>query len=254
MPPPCRQLSLAADGRHGRGTAGIAQARNCLVEHALRDEKAGFIAMIDDDEWPDKSWLEEFLALQRQTGADLLQGSILFQAGQTGDPMPMPDIRRPSGPVEMLQGAGNILIKREVLEQLTPPWFDPAFALTGGEDYEFFARLAKAGRRFAWADSARAYGDIPATRHTLSWVLTRAYSTGNSDMRVLLKHHAGAATILRESAKIAGALLLSLPLAVILAPSPNRRLAPLQKLFRAAGKAAAIAGRSYHEYALVHGE
>jgi hypothetical protein len=73
-------------------------------------------------------------------------------------------------------------------------------------------------------------------------------------MRVLLKHQPGANALLRECAKIAGAVLLSLPLALILAPSPNHRRRPLLKLFRAAGKAAAIAGRSYNEYALVHGE
>ena len=231
---------------------GIAQVRNVLVEQALRDPKAGFIAMIDDDEWPAPDWLDQFLAVQRQTGAEVLQGSILFE--QDGDAVAVPDVTRPTGPVAMLQGAGNLLIQRRVLEETPRPWFDPSFALTGGEDFEFFTRLAKAGRRFAWADGARAYGEVPASRRDLAWVLTRAYSTGNSDMRVLLKHQPGLRTLLRESVKIAGAVLLSLPLALILAPSPNRRRRPLMKLYRAAGKAAAIAGRSHNEYALVHGE
>jgi succinoglycan biosynthesis protein ExoM len=233
---------------------GIAQVRNVLVEQALRDEKCAFIAMIDDDEWPEPGWLDEFIKVQRQTGADLLQGSILFEQKDSGYPAPVPDIRNPTGPIPMLQGAGNILIKRSVLEETARPWFDPAFALTGGEDFEFFTRLSKAGRRFAWADNARAHGDVPAIRHDLRWVLARAYSTGNSDMRVLLKHDGGAIALLRECSKIAGAVLLSLPLALILAPSPNHRRRPLQKLFRAAGKAVAIAGRSYNEYSLVHGE
>ena len=42
-------------------------------------------------------------------------------------------------------------------------------------------------------------------------------------MHVLLKHRPGAATRILESAKILSALLLSPPLAVILAGSPNRR-------------------------------
>jgi succinoglycan biosynthesis protein ExoM len=229
---------------------GIAQVRNTLVTEALKDPAMTFMAMIDDDEWPDLHWLDEFLAVQRQTGADLLQGSILFEQHDGS----VPDIRRPTGPIAMLQGAGNILIGRRVLEDTARPWFDPAFALTGGEDHEFFTRLAKAGYRFAWADAARAYGEVPATRRELSWVLARAYSTGNSDMRVLLKHQAGAKMMLRESGKILGAVLLSLPLAVILALSPNRRLLPLQKLFRAAGKLTAMAGRRYNEYSVVHGE
>ena len=57
-----------------------------------------------------------------------------------------------------------------------------------------------------------------------------------------------------EILKIAGSLLLSPPAAAILAVSPNRRVLPLQKLFRAAGKLSAMFGARYNEYAVVHGE
>jgi succinoglycan biosynthesis protein ExoM len=229
---------------------GIAQVRNTLVREALADPHTAFIAMIDDDEWPDANWISRFLAVQRATGADVLQGSILFN-----DPSgAIADIRRPTGPIDMLQGAGNLLLQAQRLRSMDGPWFDPAFALTGGEDRDFFLRLQAEGARFAWADDARAYGEVPQSRANLGWVLKRAYSVGNSDMRVLLKHRPGAVTHLSETAKIAGALLLSLPLAVILSPSPNRRLAPLTKLFRAMGKLTAMAGWRYNEYAVVHGE
>jgi succinoglycan biosynthesis protein ExoM len=192
---------------------GIAQVRNTLVREALTDTNIRFIAMIDDDEWPDPRWIDNFLGVQRATGADVLQGSILFgdKSGATHG-----DIRRASGPVAMLQGAGNLLLSAHRLAAMTPPWFDPAFALTGGEDRDFFLRLEAEGARFAWADDARAYGDVPDSRANLGWALKRAYSIGNSDMRVLLKHRPGLATRLTEAAKIAAALLLSLPLAVIL--------------------------------------
>ena len=229
---------------------GIAQVRNILVAEALKDEKAVFVAMIDDDEWPDPRWISAFLKTQRQTNADVLQGSILFgdKSGAT------PDIRRATGPIAMLQGAGNLFLSRARLEQMASPWFDPAFALTGGEDREFFLRLAREGARFAWCDEARAHGDVPESRANLGWALRRAYSTGNSDMRVLLKHQPGFATGLAETAKILGVLLLSLPLAVILCASPNHRLAPLAKLCRAAGKLTAMLGWRYNDYAVVHGE
>jgi cellulose synthase/poly-beta-1,6-N-acetylglucosamine synthase-like glycosyltransferase len=229
---------------------GIAQVRNMLVAEALKDEKAAFIAMIDDDEWPDPHWITEFLKAQRQSGADALQGSILFGDKNGGTE----DIRRVSGPTAMLQGAGNLFLTRARLARMTPPWFDPSFALTGGEDRDFFLRLSREGAHFAWCDEARCYGDVPESRATLGWALKRAYSTGNSDMRALLKHRPGAATRMAESAKILGALLLSLPLAVILAPSPNHRLRPLALLCRAAGKLTAMLGWRYNEYAVVHGE
>jgi hypothetical protein len=188
--------------------------------------------------------------VQRATGADALQGSIIFsdKSGAT------PDIRRATGPIDMLQGAGNLFLSRARLAAMAPPWFDPAFALTGGEDRDFFLRLKSEGARFAWADEARCFGDVPGSRANLGWALKRAYSIGNSDMRVLLKHRPGFATRAGETVKIAGALLLSLPLAVILAASPNRRLGPLTKIFRAAGKLTAMAGWRYNEYAVVHGE
>src|SRR6185312_15855107 len=89
---------------------GIAQARNRLVGEALKSD-AQFLAMIDDDEWPEPGWIREFLKAQRITGADVLQGSILF--ARKGDrPNPIPDIRRATGPIELPEGAGNLLIQR----------------------------------------------------------------------------------------------------------------------------------------------
>ena len=230
---------------------GIAQVRNTLIENALKSD-AQFIAMIDDDEWPEPQWISEFLKTALDTKADVLQGSILFGLGDAADGHG--DIRRATGPIAMLQGAGNILIARAVLDEMTAPWFDPQFALSGGEDQDFFVRLQRAGKRFAWSDTARARGDVPETRATLGWLLRRAYSVGNSDMRVLLKHRPGAPRLAVELLKILASLLLSPLAAAILAPSPNRKARALQKLFRAAGKLSAMCGRRYNEYAVVHGE
>lgn len=237
---------------------GIAPVRNALVQAALEDGATDFVAMIDDDEWPAPSWLSEFLHVQAATGADCLQGSILFTrgaddgwaAGSDG----LSDIRRPTGPIAMLQGAGNLFVTRACLESMAAPWFDPAFALSGGEDREFFVRLQSAGKRFAWADQAMACAEVPAIRANLSWVLRRSFSVGNSDMRVLLKHQRGAPMLLREIVKIAAALLLSPLAAVILCLVPNRRTAALRKFCRAAGKLAAILGAHYNEYSVIHGE
>ena len=251
---PSYRWPLRAVIEHERG---IAQARNRLVAEALTGKaltgKAQFIAMIDDDEWPEPGWITQFLKAQQETAADVLQGSILFVQDEPG-PKPVADIRHDTGPAEMLQGAGNLLIRRRVLEEVPAPWFDPAFALTGGEDQDFFMRLKRAGYRLGWADKARALGDVATVRHDLGWVMKRAYSNGNSDMRVLLKYRFGPALIVREGLKILGALLLSLPLTLILILSPNHRRVPLIKFCRAAGKLTAMAGVRYNEYAVVHGE
>jgi len=237
---PAFPFPLTAVIAHQRG---IAQVRNRLIAEALKSD-ARFIAMIDDDEWPHHDWIAQFLRVAITTGAGVLQGSILFNHPAQAD------IVRASGPTTMLQGAGNLLIRREVLEKMAQPWFDPAFALSGGEDREFFVRLQAAGVSFAWADEARCFGDVPETRTSPSWMLARAYSIGNSDMRVLLKHRPKLR--FAEFFKIAAALLLCLPAALLLAPTA-RRMMPLEKMFRAAGKLGALCGAQYQEYAIVHG-
>jgi len=238
---------------------GIAQVRNALVEAALGDARMEYLAMLDDDEWPEPHWLDALLREQGATSAGVLQGSILFDFEDKPEAWAenfdgMSDIRHASGPVEMLQGAGNLLMTRAALEMLARPWFDPAFALTGGEDLDFFRRLKAAGIRFAWSDEGMAHTFVPATRTSLKWALSRAYSIGNSDMRVFLKYGPSAAARLREAGKIAGALLSSPVLFVILAFDANRRADALRRMFRAAGKVAALFGRQYNAYSVIHGE
>ena len=225
---------------------GIAQVRNTLFRHALQTG-ARFIAMIDDDEWPEPGWIDSFLRLAEQTSADVLQGSILF------DHPAQPDIVRASGLTDMPQSTANLFVRREIVEATPQPWFDPEFALSGGEDREFFVRLSHAGVVFAWADEARIRAHVPESRTRISWMLQRAYSSGNSDMRVLLKYRPGFATCLRELAKIAAALGLAVPAALVLAATP-RRVVPLEKLFRALGKLAALCGAHHQEYAVTHGD
>ena len=235
---------------------GIAQVRNAIVAHALDNDDMQFLAILDDDEWPSPQWLSELLRIQRETGADAVEGAIA--SVYEGETLAQFDgVARPrgrSGAVEILEGAGNILLTRTALQSIARPWFDPAFALTGGEDKDFFVRLKKAGARFAWAATALATTEVPASRMGLKWTLTRAFSVGNSDMRIFLKHEAGIAAFARETAKIAGALLLSPAMFIILGLSPNRRARALRTFFRAMGKMAALFGSTYHEYAVIHGE
>ena len=236
---------------------GIAQVRNALVERALK-HSCDFIAMLDDDEWPEPQWLDAFLSVQAETGADALHGDILraFETppGRLAERCDgIAPLLGETGPVAMIEGSGNIIVSRACFEGLAKPCFDPAFALSGGEDRDFFERLRRQGRRFAWAKEAVVQAWVPASRAKLSWALMRAYRVGNSDMRVFLKHKHSAADSARETAKIAGALLLFPVLFVILGLASNRAVDALRRLFRAAGKIAAACGSTYNEYAVTHG-
>jgi cellulose synthase/poly-beta-1,6-N-acetylglucosamine synthase-like glycosyltransferase len=239
---------------------GIAQARNALVASALANTSSAFVAMLDDDEWADPQWLTELLRVQKETGADVLQGAIrrVFEGKAPGDWAVrcegVSDVVAPSGPIDDLMGAGNLLIARRALEYLPAPWFDPAFSLSGGEDKDFFVRLKACGAKFAWANEAVAFDLVPESRANLAWVLQRAYSVGSSDMRVFLKHRPPIAARLREYALITAALMVYPALYAAFALSPTGRIRPLRKLYRAAGKIAALCGQTYSEYSVVHGQ
>jgi glycosyltransferase involved in cell wall biosynthesis len=237
---------------------GIAQARNAAFMRALATG-AHFIAMLDDDEWPEPGWLDAFLVAQRQTGADALHGQVMrvFERKPAEWSLACAGIApfsRATGMIGMIESSSNVLLTRTSIAALSEPWFDPAFALTGGEDRDFFTRLKRQGARFAWAGEAVANAFVPASRLTLPWIVRRAYRVGNSDMRVFLKYRPTPAARLREISKIAGAALCFAPILAIFSPFPNRRAQALCKLSRAAGKTAALFGRHYNEYAVIHGE
>ena len=230
---------------------GIAQVRNVLVQRALSYPDARFVAMIDDDEWPAPGWLTQLMAVAAATKADVVEGSILFEGPQDWAASfdGVSSIRRPTGPVAMLEGAGNILIARGCLDKLGAPWFDPAFALTGGEDRDFFERVKASGGRFAWADDGLAYTHVSERRQSLSWLFRRAYAIGNCEMHIFLKYRPGLAVRWREYAKIASALVATPMMGLVLALSPRRAADAWRRFFRNAGKLAALMGLRYNAYA-----
>jgi succinoglycan biosynthesis protein ExoM len=233
---------------------GLAHVRNALVSAALSDPKTRFVAMLDDDEWAEPDWLDALLEVQETTCADVVRGAVL-RIYEIEPPRwalhwegvaPVLSASDNEGPIE---GTGNVLIARRCFESLEPPYFDPQFGLTGGEDRDFFLRLYAGGYRFARAGAAIVHELVPAARLSLSWSLMRAYRTGNSDLRMALKHKRGAVDIAREMAKIMAALVSVPVLAVVFSLTPSRRLDGLQKLFRVAGKIGALLGHRYYEYA-----
>jgi succinoglycan biosynthesis protein ExoM len=236
---------------------GIAQARNALVERALSNG-FDYLAMLDDDEWPEPGWLDAFLNAAVESGADALHGAVVpsFQVAPgrwAARCYGFAPLRASSGAIPMIHGTSNVLLRNSSFAMIGVPWFDPQFALSGGEDKDFFTRLKMAGARFAWADKAVVHAEMPASRTNPGWAVQRAFRVGNSDMRVFLKHTRSVSTKLIEAAKITGALLFSPLLALLAAPLAEWRLLPVCKFARAAGKLSAALGLHYDEYAVTHG-
>jgi GT2 family glycosyltransferase len=169
---------------------GNCSAINAAFGEALRRYPlAGAILMMDDDEIASPDWLEGMLAAAEETGADLVGGPV--------HPRMAPGVRRSlarhpafrpafdrSGPVPIIYGTGNCLIRRRVFERFPEPRLDPRFNFLGGGDADFFTRCREAGFRFHWAAEAAITETVPPERTRLSWLVARGLRIGAVNYRV----------------------------------------------------------------------
>jgi succinoglycan biosynthesis protein ExoM len=166
-------------------------------------------------------------------------------------PILRPKLRGASGVVDLVDSTGNVLIAAEALRALGDTPFDESMALTGGSDKELFTRMQRGGRRFAWADDARVTELVPASRITTKWLLMRGYRIGMTDTITALTHSTPFKVATAEVPRIVGGFVIGSLGALTF--DPGKRVERLGKLYRAAGKIAALTGNHYEEYRKVHG-
>lgn len=232
---------------------GLCAVRNALCSTAMADPDMRFVAMIDDDEWPQPRWLEALLACQERVGADVVAGPVDFRF--VGDPprwaretLVFRPEQRAWGATGMLWASNNLLVARRALEMVGRPWFDPQFNLSGGEDLDFLARLHEAGARFGWAPEARVSEWVPAERARLSWVLRRMWRIGYTETLARRKRRPGlpdrlillTRTMAILTARTAGLAALLLPGA--------RRVDIAGQWVKCWGRLYALSGGAYSHY------
>jgi glycosyltransferase involved in cell wall biosynthesis len=147
-----------------------------------------YVAVLDDDEFPDPSWLAEMIRVALDYRADIVGGPVFpvfdqpnHWLAQSGFYAP---VRHDTGPVPMVYGAGSMLIRRDILAQYLDEPFSHAFAFTGGSDYDFFWRCRVDGRSFAWADNATVFETTPPARTTIGYLLRRKFRNGSEATRL----------------------------------------------------------------------
>ena len=234
--------------------AGLAHVRNAIVGHALRYPGMRRLVMIDDDEWPEPGWLAELLGVQRRTGAAVVGGPVepVF-AGEAPrwwrETLVFRPEERAEGPTPMLYASNNLLVTREALEAMGPPWFDTAFNRSGGEDLDFLTRLRALGFGFAWAPRAGVREWVGPERARRGWVLRRMWRIGITDTMVACKRWPGPLGRLGLAARslaLLGFRTASLP---ALAWRRERRLDIAGQWVKAVARLYALAGGSDAPYA-----
>ena len=191
---PARGDGLARASRHPldyvvEPVRGLSAARNRALEQVPADTR--FIAFIDDDEWAEPQWLDALLAVQAETGAEVVQGPVT------------PEFARPApawmtiggyfevGPFEAgdrldFGASGNCLIDWPKLAA-SGVRFDMAYNTSGGEDADFFERLLALGWSIAAAPDARAHELVPLERMTPAGVRRLEFRKGNTLGRLALR-------------------------------------------------------------------
>jgi GT2 family glycosyltransferase len=227
---------------------GNCHAINAAFETALATFPAAVnFLMIDDDEIASPDWLELMLCAAETTGADVVGGPVLqyfdddMKRGLQRHPAFLPAYDR-SGPVPIIYGCGNCLIRRPVFETLASPAFDLRFNFLGGGDVDFFTRCRRAGLRFHWVAEAVIVETVPNSRTNPGWLAMRGLRIGAINYHVESK----AAQTMRSRVKLLARMLGRLPLSLLRASrlfaTEQKAIIALHPIAVAAGSALAAIG------------
>jgi succinoglycan biosynthesis protein ExoM len=156
----------------------IALTRNKAVENATGD----YIAFIDDDELPERNWLQSLFAACDKYGVDGVLGPV---KPSFGDGVPRWIVKgrffdRPCYETGFVLAfgqtrTGNVLLKEHLLRGTNSP-FRPEFR--SGEDVDFFRRAIEKGHVFIWCNEAVVYETVPPTRWKRMYLLRKALLRG----------------------------------------------------------------------------
>jgi GT2 family glycosyltransferase len=154
------------------------------------------LLVIDDDEIADPQWLERMCQAAETIGADIVGGPQMpvfadaAHARWAEHPVFAPPYRQ-TGRVPALYSSGNLLVARNVLTAMGPPFLDLKFNFMGGGDSDFLSRAAQTGFVLGWCAEAQVHETVPARRIEADWIRARSLRNGVISTLVEKRKRAG---------------------------------------------------------------
>ena len=219
-------------------SVGLCNVRNFILTYAKRH--ADFIAMLDDDELPERQWLKELLRVGEATSADAVVGPVPAILPEDA-PRWLRAFRETEHPrfsdCQRLQDGWTsnclVSIMRIVDSGLS---FDPSLNFIGGEDQLFFRQLIRMGGAIVYAENAVVWEIMPEGRRRLLFILKRSFRRGNSLAMCDARMNGDSAQLFVRAAKGVFAIALGI-----------MTLAPFE-IARGAGMLTGLFGFSYQAY------
>ena len=227
--------------------SGIAAARNIALEQALA-LYADWVVFIDDDEIAARDWLVGLMA-PNYRDTPILAGKRDFVFPAEAPPTYWDDVSQPAkryreGRAIRTCTGGNVRINAHAIGDAR---FDERIGYMGGEDIEFFGRLSAAGLTIRETQRALTWEYVHPERRGFRAHMYRWFWCAASDVVAL--------QLIKGRRYAAFYKLHTIPanfiLGVILLPFSIRK--GMKKLAKAAGRAAAFAGRLPEPYRNVVG-
>ena len=227
---------------------GNCHAINAAFETALETfPTATSFMMIDDDEIASPDWLERMVSAAETTGADVVGGPVWpdfhddLKRGLRRHPAFAPAYQE-SGPVPLIFGCGNCLIRRPAFARVGAPAFDLRFNFLGGGDVDFFSRCRRLGMRFHWVAEANISETVPQNRTSLSWLITRGLRIGAINYHVQRKATQTVWSRTRLAFKLLAAFPISLTKALCSVLTERKAVIAVHPMTVAVGSALAAIG------------
>ena len=192
----------------------LASVRNSSMENA----EGELLAFIDDDEWAEPDWIMSLYSALNLYDADAVFGKVnVIYPDSSPDWIADGDMfgkdSHATGAVLKKGATSNALLKASWVKAEDGYRFDPIFGKSGGEDTDFFHRIASAGGKLVFDNAAVVSETVEPHRLNLEYLKKQNIRIGQTHWNYLWSRQSGLSFVktgLFVIAQVGGAAILTL--------------------------------------------